>query len=329
MVISRTPFRISFFGGGTDLPQWFLKEGNQGAVISTTIDKYCYLSVKQIPPFLDYKYRIAYTKQEMVNSIDDIVHPAARECLRFMKQTVPTEIIHGGDLPARAGLGSSSSFVVGLLNALYAMQGKKAPKNMLGAQAIYIEQQMIKEAVGNQDQLAAAYGGFNFISFSKNGFEIRKFDDYTFLDEFNKYLLLFFTGLQRNAFEIEQTKINDMDKKFSKYDLLNKITDQALKIMANPTNMDDIGRLLHETWLTKKELSDKVSTKEIDEIYATAREAGAIGGKLLGSGSGGFMLFFVEPDKQEAVKEKLNKLMYVPFKFERNGSEIIYSNGSI
>ena len=329
MFISRTPFRISFFGGGTDLPQWFLKEGNQGAVISTTIDKYCYLLVKNIPPFLDYKYRIIYTKQEMVNVIDDIVHPAARECLRFMKQTSPTEVIHGGDLPARAGLGSSSSFVVGLLNALYAMQGKKVPKNMLGAQAIYIEQQMIKEAVGNQDQLAAAYGGFNFISFNKNGFEIRKFDDYTFLNEFNKYLLLFYTGLQRNAFEIEQTKISDMDKKFLKYDRLNQITEQALKILANPTNMDDIGRLLHEEWLTKKELSDKVSTKEVDEIYAAALEAGAIGGKLLGSGGGGFMLFFVEPEKQKAVKERLNKLMYVPFKFEKNGSEIIYSNGNI
>jgi D-glycero-alpha-D-manno-heptose-7-phosphate kinase len=265
----------------------------------------------------------------VTNYIDDILHPAARECLRFMKQVTPTEIIHSGDLPARAGLGSSSSFVVGLLNALYAMQGKRAPKSMLGAQAIYIEQQMIKEVVGNQDQLAASYGGFNFISFNKDGFEIRKFDDYTFLKEFNKYLMLFFTGMQRNAFEIEQTKIDDMDKKFAKYDYLNKITEQALKIMTKPTSMDDIGKLLHEEWLTKKELSVKVSTKEVDEIYDAALGAGAIGGKLLGSGGGGFMLFFVEPQKQEAVREKLSKLMHVPFRFSKEGSEIIYSNGSI
>lgn len=327
MIISRTPLRVSFFGGGTDLPQWFMNNG--GAVISTTINKYCYISCKLLPSFLDYKYRIVYTNLELVKEMKAIQHPGVRETFNFMRQIEPTEVIHSGDLPSRAGLGSSSAFVVGLLHALYAMKGKTIDKKDLGSQAIFIEQQLIREAVGNQDQIATAHGGFNFIEFDKDGFEIRVFENKDFLEEFNKHLLLFFTGETRNSFEIEQSKIDVMADKISSYHSLMELTAEALKEMTNPTDLNKIGKLLNQEWLIKKELSNKVSGKGIDEIHSTALNAGAIGGKLLGSGGCGFMLFFVEPDKQEAVKEALKKLVNIPFKFETNGSEILYRNGDI
>ena len=327
MVISRTPLRVSFFGGGTDLPQWFVNNG--GAVISTTINKYCYVSCKIIPTFLDYKYRIVYSKQELVKEMKLIEHPGVRESLNFMHQKEPTEVIHSGDLPSRAGLGSSSSFVVGLIHALYAMKGKTIEKRDLAAQAIFVEQQLIREAVGNQDQVAAAHGGFNFIQFDKDGFEVRVFENKNFLNEFNNNLMLFFTKTTRNAFEIEQSKIDLMAEKISSYHNLLELTAEALKEMVEPTDLNKIGKLLNEEWLIKKELSGKISNKELDEIHAAGLNAGALGGKLLGSGGGGFMLFYVEPNKQAAVKEALKHLVNIPFKFENRGSEIIYTNGDI
>jgi len=326
MVISRTPFRMSFFGGGTDLPQWY-KE-NDGAVISTTIDKYCYVFVKRLLPFLDYNFRVVYTTQELKKTIEEIEHPAVRECIRFMlMKHERLEIVHSGDLPARSGLGSSSSFTVGLLNALYALNGKRISKENLAIQSILVEQNYIKEAVGDQDQIAASFGGFNHITFNKDGFKVNRLYHNSFNEEFNNHLLLFFTGFTRNAFEVEQQKIDKMEEKVSYYNKLSEITKEALTYFNETASLKCIGKLLHENWLIKKELCDKVSNKEIDDIYQTAINVGAIGGKLLGSGGGGFMVFFVEPTEQEKVKYALRNLMHVPFKFENTGSEVIYYKG--
>lgn len=302
-------------------------------VISTSIDKYCYILAKHLPPFLDYNYRIIYSQQELVKEIDEIKHPAARECLKFMKVKKPTEIVHSGDLPARAGLGSSSAFTVGLLNTLYALDGKRISKENLAEQAIKIEQDWIKEAVGNQDQVATAVGGFNIISFktttkNKDIFKVEPIFNKSFLEEFNKHLLLFFTGYTRNAFEIERAKIEQIHNKAEYYNKLQEITNFASEcFMAQ--NLNKIGKLLHETWMIKRELCNVVTTPVIDEIYNSAIESGAIGGKLIGSGGGGFMIFFVPIKKKEKVKETLKNLMEVPFKFENSGSEIIYYNGEV
>jgi len=326
MVISKTPYRMSFFGGGTDLPQWYRE--NEGAVISTTIDKYCYVFTKRLPPFLDYNFRVVYSKQELVKEIQEIEHPAVRECIKFMRlHSEKLEVVHSGDLPARSGLGSSSAFTVGLLNSLNALEGKRASKKDLANNAIFVEQEMIKEAVGDQDQIAAAYGGFNHITFDKNGFKVNPFYNTPFLEELNKHLLLFFTGYTRFAFEIEQKKISSIPDKINYYKKLNEVTKEALVYFNNMNSFKSIGKLLHENWLIKKELCDKISNRELDNIYQTAIDAGAIGGKLLGSGGGGFMLFFVEPEDQPKVIESLKKLMHVPFKFENNGSQVIYYNG--
>ena len=325
MIISKTPFRMSFFGGGTDLPQWYKENG--GAVISTTIDKYCYVFVKRLLPFLDYNFRVVYSAQELRKSIEEIDHPAVRECIRFMfMKEEKLEIVHSGDLPARSGLGSSSSFTVGLLNALHALNGKRISKEKLAIQSIMVEQNYIKEAVGDQDQIAASFGGFNHITFDKDGFKVNRLYHNSFNKEFNKHLLLFFTGFTRNAFEIEQKKLDKMEEKVIYYNKLNEITKEALIYFNETASLNRIGKLLHENWLIKKELCDKVSNIEIDDIYQAAIDAGAIGGKLLGSGGGGFMVFFVEPTEQEKVKYALRNLMHVPFCFENSGSEVIYYN---
>jgi len=316
---------MSFFGGGTDLPQWYEKNG--GAVISTSIDKYCYVFTKYLPPFLDYNFRVVYSKQELVKTIDQIEHPAVRECIRFMEmEKKRLEVVHSGDLPARSGLGSSSAFTVGLLNSLTALNGRRLDKKSLAAKAIFIEQKMIKEAVGDQDQVAAATGGFNYITFEQRGFRVMPFAPNEFLTEFNKNLLLFFTGYTRNAFEIEQKKIEQIGEKTSYYKKLMDITEEALQCFHKREDLKQIGKLLHETWLTKKELSGKVSNVNIDNIYQSAIDAGAVGGKLLGSGGGGFIVFYVEPPNQKKVIYALKNLMHVPFKFETDGSEVIYYN---
>lgn len=325
MIISRTPFRISFFGGGTDFPEWYRENG--GAVLSTTIDKYCYISCRKLPPFFEYKHRIVYSKYEHVSEIDEIVHPAVRETFRFMNVGEGLEIHHDGDLPARSGLGSSSSFTVGLLHALYALQGKMVTKKRLALEAINIEQDMIKENVGSQDQVAVAVGGLNKINFSgSHNIEINPITiNKSRLDKFQDHLLLFFTGFSRSASKIEAEKMKHISKKKSELTAMCSMVDEAIDILNGPDeDLPDFGRLLHENWKLKKSLSDNVSTNYIDYVYDTAMKSGAVGGKILGAGGGGFILFFVKPDDRDRVKEALSFLLHVPFRFDSLGSQIIY-----
>lgn len=327
MIISRTPFRISFFGGGTDFPSWYKKNG--GSVISTTIDKYCYISCRRLPPFFEYKHRIVYSRYEHVNDIDEIVHPAVRETFRFMNIQEGLEIHHDADIPARSGLGSSSSFTVGLLHALYAYQGKMVTKKRLALEAIHIEQDMIKENVGSQDQVAVAFGGFNKIGFWGNhNVEITpiimtKDRLFTFQDHF----MLFFTGFSRTASKIEGEKLKRIDKR--KYELrtLQNMVDEAIKILTEG-DLLDFGRLLHESWMIKKKLASNVSNNFIDHIYEIALKNGAIGGKILGAGGGGFLLLFLKAEDRDRLGRALNFLLHVPFRFETTGSQIIYYSES-
>lgn len=324
MIISRTPFRISFFGGGTDFPVWY--KDNIGTVLSTTIDKYCYISCRRLPPFFDFKHRIIYSKSERVNTIDEIMHPSARETFRFMNVTEGLEIHHDGDLPARSGLGSSSAFTVGLLHALYAFKGKVVSKKRLALDAIHIEQDMIKENVGSQDQVIVAFGGLNKITFSGNhNIEVQPITiDSKRSQYFQDHLLLFFTGFTRIATRIEKEKIRQIKNKKNELMTLHGFVDEAINIISGDHDFMSFGKLLHESWKVKKSLSDKVSNMAIDEIYKTAIKAGAIGGKILGAGGGGFVLFFVRPENRDRVIKALNSLLHVPFCFDALGSQIIY-----
>ncbi len=323
MIISRTPFRVSFFGGGTDYPAWFNE--HKGAVLATTINKYCYITCRYLPPFFEHKSRIIYSKMEHVQKIDEINHPAVREVLRFLKIRKGVEIHHDGDLPARTGLGSSSSFTVGLLNSLYALKGKMCTKEQLAKEAIYIEQQMCKENVGCQDQTLAAYGGLNFIEFGgTKHLQVRKMTiAHEMMEDLQRHLMLYFTGFSRTASEIAKYQIKNIPKKKKELQTMYELAIEAFNILNGP-NLKRFGRLLHESWQLKRGLSDKISSPFIDNIYETARRAGAIGGKLLGAGGGGFILLFVPPERQEKVKEKLKKLLLVPFEFEDLGSQIIF-----
>jgi D-glycero-alpha-D-manno-heptose-7-phosphate kinase len=324
MVISRTPFRISFFGGGSDYPVWY-KE-NYGAVLATTINKYCYISCRYLPPFFEHKSRIIYSKIEFIKTIEQIEHPSVRECLRFMKINKGVEIHHDGDLPARAGMGSSSTFTVGMLHALYALKGIMPTKRQLATDAIYIEQKIIKENVGSQDQILAAFGGFNLIEFGGiDGFSVRAITvNPARLKEFQDYLMLFFTGLSRTASQVAAEQIKTIPKRKKELRLMLEMVGEGLKIINSNRRLSAFGKLLHENWRLKHTLSSKISTPLIDEIYSTAIKAGALGGKLLGAGGGGFVLFFAEPAVHKKIKEKLKKLLYVPFRFETSGSQIIF-----
>ncbi len=323
MIISRTPFRISFFGGGTDYPAWFNE--SPGAVLATTIDKYCYITARYLPPFFEHRSRIIYSKMEHVQSVDKIDHPAVREVLRFLKINEGVEIHHDGDLPARAGLGSSSAFTVGLLNALYALKGIMPTKEQLAKEAIYIEQEMIGENVGCQDQMLAAHGGFNHIEFGGDGhLNIRKVTiSGTRLDEFQKHMMLFFTGFSRTASKIAAHQIKNMPKRKKELRAMYQLVSTALEAL-NAGKMDRFGRLLHESWQLKRSLSNKISTSRIDEIYRKALQAGALGGKILGAGGGGFILIFAEPDRKESVRYALDGLLEIPFRFENRGTQIIF-----
>ena len=324
MVISRTPFRISFFGGGTDYPIWYRENG--GAVLATTIDKYCYLTCRYLPPFFEHKSRIVYSKTELVKDIDEIQHPSVRETLRFLNIREGVEIHHDGDLPARTGLGSSSSFTVGLLHALYALKGVMPSKRQLAFEAIHIEQEMIKENVGSQDQTLAAFGGFNRVDFSgEHNLRIRPISlSYDRLEQLQNHLMLFFTGFSRTASEIAGEQIKKTPRRKEELSAMYQLVDEAINILSGNHDIAEFGKLLHETWQLKRSLTDKISTSQIDDIYAAALSAGAIGGKLLGAGGGGFILFFVKPELQPKVKAKLNHLLYVPFRFENSGSQIIF-----
>lgn len=323
MIISRTPFRMSFFGGGTDYPGWF--KDHPGAVLGTTIDKYCYLTCRYLPPFFDHKSRILYSQIENVRMIDEIDHPAVRETLRFLKIEEGIEIHHDGDLPARTGLGSSSSFTVGLLNALYALLGKMPTKEQLAKEAIYIEQDMCKDVVGCQDQTMVAHGGFNYIEFGgDNHLKIRKVTiDPEKLHLLQDHLMLYFTGFSRMASTIAKHQVDNIGRKQSELKIMYEMAQQALEIL-NGNDLFSFGTLMDESWKLKRSLSEKVSTPEIDAIYEAAKKAGALGGKLLGAGGGGFVLLFVPPEKQPDVRQQLKDFLQVPFKFEDLGSQIIF-----
>ncbi|MBI2596257.1 kinase [Candidatus Daviesbacteria bacterium] len=326
MVISRTPFRISLFGGGTDYPIWYRKFG--GSVISTSINKYCYIVTRYLPPFFPYKYRIRYTHRETTLSINQIRHPAVKETLNFLNINSGIEMVHTSDLPAMSGLGSSSSFTVGFLNSLYALLGKSVSKQQLARDAIEIEQNKIKENVGSQDQTIAAHGGLNRILFQKNGKIIVEplAISRSRIQALEKYILLFFTGFQRRASDISAQLIKNTPNKFNELHALSKITAKAYeKLTGTNFSAQTLGKLLHENWIIKKSLASNISNQLIDEIYSEGISAGALGGKLLGAGSGGFIVFFVEPSMQKKFLRKFNKLLHVPFAFEKTGSSIIYN----
>ncbi len=325
MIISRTPFRISFFGGGTDYPVYYKENG--GAVLATSINRYCWITVRRLPPFFDYKHRIVYSKHEVVDEIDQIVHPSVRECLRHMDIKEGLEIHHDGDLPARTGLGSSSSFTVGLLNSLYAFKGKMVSKMDLAEAAIHVEQEMIKENVGSQDQSIAAFGGLHIVRFEGDRDRHIQVEQLCLkqerIESLQDHLMLFFTGFVRDASQIAEEQIRQTPDKKQELSEMHSMVDDAAGILSNTGDIRDFGRLLHESWLLKRGLTNKISNSTIDGIYQKARDAGAIAGKLLGAGGGGFILFFVDPDRQSSVKEALG-LLHVPIRFEHFGSQIIF-----
>lgn len=324
MIISRTPFRVSFFGGGTDYPAW-LRE-HPGAVLGTTIDKYCYITARYLPPFFEHRSRIIYSRMEHVRqSIDEIEHPSVRETLRFLRIQEGVEIHHDGDLPARAGLGSSSSFTVGLLNVLYALRGSMTTKEQLAREAIYIEQSMIRENVGCQDQVLAAFGGLNYIEFSHDGTPaVRQVTvPKPVVDGLQEHLMLFFTGFSRMASEVAEHQIRNIPNRTSELMTMYGLVQEALKAVSS-ADYPLFGRLLHESWELKRSLSEKITTPEIDTIYERARKAGAAGGKILGAGGGGFILIYAEPGVKPWVRQALSGLLEIPFKFENLGSQIIF-----
>jgi D-glycero-alpha-D-manno-heptose-7-phosphate kinase len=325
MIICRTPFRISFFGGGTDYPAWYREHG--GAVLAATINKYCYLTCRNLPPFFEHRYRVVYSKSELCTTIDEITHPAAREVLRFMNIDRGVEIHHDGDLPARSGMGSSSSFTVALLHALHGLKGKIVCKEQLTREAIHIEQEVLKENVGSQDQVMAAHGGFNYVGFLPNGEIIVRPLPLSVqrLRELNDHLLLVYTGIKRTASNVAESYLNGIDTRRRQLRILRDLVDESLSVLSSEReNVNTFGELLHEGWMAKRSLSKEVTNSAVDQLYEEARSAGAIGGKLLGAGGGGFLLLFTPPEFQAQVREKLNHFLFVPFKFEFTGSQIIF-----
>lgn len=324
MIITKTPFRMSFFGGGTDMEEHFRENG--GAVLSTTFDKYCYVNVRHLPRFFEWSSELSYSKTERVNRIDDIQHPAIRNAMKMLNMH-EIRLMYEADLPARSGLGTSSSFAVGMLNAFYALKGRYADKKRLADDAIYLERALCQEAGGWQDQIAAAYGGFNRINFGPDGYEVlpiifspeRK-------KQLNDNLMMFFTGFTRFSSDVQ--KANATKKKEEKMIQLRemyKLVDEAQSILVDKErDLDDFGRLLDLTWKLKRQIGSAVSTDSIDELYAKGKNAGALGGKLLGAGGGGFFVFYVRPEQQNAVYQAMKELMYIPFVFENGGTQIIH-----
>lgn len=324
MIITRTPFRISFFGGGTDYPVFYKEHG--GAVLSSSINKYCYINCRYLPPFFDYAYRIRYSKREETNRISEIQHPTVRECLKLSKIEKGIEMVHTSDIPARSGVGSSSSFTVGFLNALYALQGKMTTKRNLAREAIHVEQTIVCESVGSQDQVVASFGGLNKIEFGGT----REFfvNPMTISEEkkdlLQDSLLLFFTGFSRTASEIACEQIKLTPQKIRELKEMQGFVDEACSILnGSKDNINDFGKLLHQSWMIKRELTDLISNSNIDDMYETALSAGAIGGKLCGAGGGGFLILFVPPENQQKVIEKLTGLLHVSFIFDNLGSQVI------
>lgn len=324
MIITKTPFRMSFFGGGTDMEEFFMKHG--GAIISTTFDKYCYVNVRHLPPFFDYTTELAYSKMERVTCIDDIVHPAIRNAMDMLDMH-DIRLTYEADLPARSGLGTSSSFAVGMLNAFYALKGKYVDKKKLADDAIYLERVLCKEAGGWQDQIAAAYGGLNKISFGENGYEV---DPIIISSErkrmLNDNLMMFFTGFTRFSSEVQKANAggNKAEKEKQLLEMLDLVNEAERILTDKGVSLNEFGRLLDHTWKLKRNTGSAVTTDNIDEIYKKGINAGALGGKLLGAGGGGFFIFYVEKDNQQNVMEALSDLMYIPFEFEDGGTRVIH-----
>lgn len=331
LVISRTPLRLSFFGGSTDYPIWY-KE-HPGAVLATTINKFLYITVRQLPPFFDYKHQISYSEIERVNSVDEIKHPSVREVLKLFKIEWGVDISHSRDLPARTGMGSSSAFTVGLVNAVRTLLGADFTKLHLAATAIHIEQDIIKENVGSQDQVIAAFGGLNRIDFSyqehaelfPHVIDVRPvLLELDRLEQLQSHLMLVFTGFTRDASEIASEQLKTTPAKSKELTAMYEMVSEAESILRSDCDISEFGKLLHESWMLKKGLTSLISNEHIDSVYEVARRAGAIGGKLCGAGGGGFLLLFVKPGLQEQVKQALKGLLHVPFRFESSGSQIIF-----
>lgn len=322
MVITQTPFRMSFFGGGTDFPDFFEKYG--GSIISTTFDKYCFVTVSHLPRFFDYKEQITYSKIERKNTVEEIEHPAVREAMKYLDMH-ELRMVYEADLPARSGLGTSSSFAVGMLNAFYALKGKHVDKMQLAKDAIYVERCLCRESGGVQDQIAASFGGFNRIDLSADGYAVhpiimpkeRK-------KELCDHLLLFFTGFSRYSSDIAKDQEAATKSRTTELKEMLALVDEAEQVLTSKCSLNEFGRLLDYTWQIKRKITDKISNGTIDSLYAAAKKAGAVGGKLLGAGGGGFLLFYIEKDRQEAVKENLSELLHVPFEFEEIGTRILY-----
>ena len=323
MIITQTPFRMSFFGGGTDMEEYFREHG--GAVLSTTFDKYCYVNVRHLPRFFDYSSEFSYAKIERVTQIDQIVHPSIRNAMKMLDMH-EIRLTYEADLPARSGLGTSSSFAVGMLNAFYALKGRYADKKRLADEAIYLERVLCGEAGGWQDQIAAAYGGMNRINFDAEGYEVlpviispeRK-------AQLNDNLMMFFTGFTRFSSDVQQANALDRRAKLAQLKEMQEMVGEAERILTDRhADLDEFGRLLDHTWQLKKQTGRAVSTSGIDELYEKGIKAGATGGKLLGAGGGGFLIFYVPQDYRDAVMEAMGDLMYIPFRFENGGTRVIH-----
>lgn len=323
MIITQTPFRMSFFGGGTDMENYFKEYG--GAVISTTFDKYCYVNVRHLPRFFNYSTELSYSKTERVKEINAIQHPLIRNAMQMLDMH-EIRLTYEADLPARSGLGTSSSFAVGMLNAFYALKGKYVDKRKLSDEAIYLERVLCQEAGGWQDQIAASFGGFNRINFNANGYEVfpviiskeRK-------EQLNNNLIMFFTGFTRFSHEIQKVNALDYRAKIIQLKEMRNLVDEAEKILTNQqSDLDEFGRLLDHTWRLKRQTGAAVSTDSIDALYQKGMDAGALGGKLLGAGGGGFLIFYVQPEHRLAVMEAMADLLYIPFKFEDSGTKVIH-----
>lgn len=323
MIITQTPFRMSFFGGGTDMESFFRENG--GAVISTTFDKYCYVNVRHLPPFFNYSTELSYSKIERVKNVEEIRHPAIRNAMKMLDMH-EIRLTYEADLPARSGLGTSSSFVVGMLNAFYALKGKYANKKKLADEAIYLERHLCQEAGGWQDQIAASFGGFNRINFNSDGYEVlpiiispeRK-------KQLNKNLMMFFTGFTRFSSDIQKTNASVKANKTTQLREMVALVNDAEKILTDKnTDLNDFGYLLDHTWRLKRQIGSAVSTNSIDELYEKGIAAGALGGKLLGAGGGGFLVFYVQQERQDYVRRAMNDLMYIPFEFENSGTRVIH-----
>ena len=323
MIITQTPFRMSFFGGGTDMEDFFKENG--GTVLSTTFDKYCYVNVRHLPRFFDYNTELTYSVTERVSNVDDIEHPAIRNAMKMLDMH-EIRLTYEADLPARSGLGTSSSFAVGMLNAFYALKGKYADKKRLADEAIYLERVLCNEAGGWQDQIAASFGGFNRINFNSDGYEVlpliiapdRK-------RQLNSNLMMFFTGFTRFSSDVQKANaLGKEDKTAQLKEMLSLVDDAEHVLTDKESDLDDFGRLLDHTWRLKRQTGAAVSTDSIDGLYAKGLEAGALGGKLLGAGGGGFLVFYVQPEYQESVRNAMQDLLYIPFEFETGGTRVIH-----